>query len=92
MLNGLVEYPDGRKMWYINGNLHRSDGPAVELANGTKMWFHNGQIHRSDGPAIEEADGTKSWWINGKEYSFTDYCIELKLSKEQICELVLHYA
>jgi hypothetical protein len=92
MRNGLVEFPDGTKRWYQNDKRHRIDGPAVERADGTKRWYINGNLHRSDGPAVEYPDGTKMWWINDKEYSFTDYCIELKLSKEQICELVLHYA
>ena len=54
--------------WYYNeqGQLHRTDGPAVEYANGDKEWWVNGQLHRPDGPAIEYASGTKSWWVNGK--------------------------
>ena len=64
----------------------------IERVDGTKYWYQNDKLHRSDGPAIEYPDGTKMWYINGKEYSFTEYCIELNLSKEQICELVLTYA
>ena len=32
---------DGTKHWYLNGNLHREDGPAIEYANGTKYWYLN---------------------------------------------------
>jgi len=56
---------DGTKLWYINGKLHREDGPAVEGADSTKMWFINGVRHREDGPAIEYPSGTKYWYING---------------------------
>jgi len=56
---------DGTKEWWLNGNLHRIDGPAVERANGTKEWWLNDNRHRSDGPAVEYADGTKEWWLNG---------------------------
>jgi hypothetical protein len=29
--------------WYLNGELHREDGPAIERANGTKAWYLNGK-------------------------------------------------
>ena len=32
----------GTKRWYVNGKLHREDGPAVEYANGSKHWYLNG--------------------------------------------------
>ena len=36
-------YSNGDKEWYLNGKLHREDGPAVEYANGTKHWLLNGK-------------------------------------------------
>ena len=27
---------DGSKSWYLNNQLHRKDGPAIERANGSK--------------------------------------------------------
>ena len=36
-----VEFADGRKEWYLHGNLHREDGPAIEYADGSKFWFLN---------------------------------------------------
>lgn len=35
-------YPDGSKFWYLNGNFHREDGPAIEYANVSKFWYLNG--------------------------------------------------
>ena len=32
---------DGNKYWFLNGKLHRVDGPAVEYVNGTKVWWLN---------------------------------------------------
>ena len=32
---------DGSKEWWLNGERHRSDGPAVEMANGRKEWYLN---------------------------------------------------
>jgi len=48
------------------GNLHRTDGPAIEYEDGTKSWYHKGKIHREDGPAIECPNGDKQWWVNGE--------------------------
>ena len=61
-----VVSPNGDKRWYLNGQLHRVDGPAIERANGTREWWLNDKRHRTDGPAIERA-GYKSWWLNGKK-------------------------
>ena len=37
-----VEY-NGDTRWYLNGKLHRVDGPAVEHADGSKEWYLNGK-------------------------------------------------
>ena len=57
---------NGYKFWYINGKLHREDGPAIEWANGYKFWYINGKLHREDGPSIECANGDKSWYLNNQ--------------------------
>ena len=57
----------GSKYWYLNGKLHREDGPAIDWAYGTKEWYLNGKLHREDGPAIEYDNGFKYWYLNGKE-------------------------
>ena len=34
--------------WYVNGNLHRLDGPALTTAGGTKQFYVNGELfHKS---------------------------------------------
>ena len=33
----------GTKGWWLNGERHREDGPAVEYTDGTKVWFLNGE-------------------------------------------------
>jgi hypothetical protein len=33
----------GNKLWYLHGQLHREDGPAVEYFNGINQWFLNGK-------------------------------------------------
>ena len=66
MKNGLNTDSYGNKYWYLNGKLHREDGPAIESANGTKSWYLNGKLHREDGPAVENSDGTKQWYLNNR--------------------------
>lgn len=57
-----------RTRWYMNNELHREDGPAVEFFNGDKSWYKEGKRHREDGPAIENADGSKFWFKEGKRH------------------------
>jgi hypothetical protein len=64
--NGLIIDNDGDKCWYLNDQLHREDGPAIEYVDGHKAWYLNDQLHREDGPAIEYADGDKVWYLHGK--------------------------
>ena len=42
-----------RRYYNSAGQLHRTDGPAVEYSNGDRVWYQNGFLHRIDGPAIE---------------------------------------
>ena len=68
-----VEWSDGTKAWYLNGNLHREDGPAIEDSDGTKHWYLNGLRHREDGPAIEYSYGTKAWYLNGNRLTESEF-------------------
>ena len=33
----------GTKYWYLNGELHREDGPAYESVDGHKVWYYKGK-------------------------------------------------
>jgi hypothetical protein len=61
-------YTNGDKFWYLNGKIHREDGPAVEESDGSKAWYLNGKLDRKDGPATEWATGNKAWYSNGKRH------------------------
>jgi hypothetical protein len=50
------------------GQLHRTDGPAIEYEDGSKEWWVDGKRHREDGPACEYDDGTKQWYLNDKRH------------------------
>ena len=62
----------GTKCYYVNNELHREDGPAIESLNGNKIWFRNGKCHRKDGPAVEFANGKKEWHLNNKCYGYNN--------------------
>ena len=66
MIEYTVKVDNGDKSWYLNGELHREDGPAIEFSNGNKLWYLNGKLHREDGPAVEWSSGDKHWYLNGK--------------------------
>jgi hypothetical protein len=68
-------YADGRKCWFLNGQRHREDGPAVERSNGDNSWWLNGELHREDGPAVVDSYGDKYWYLNG------EYLTEEKFNK-----------
>ena len=63
---GVVEDKHNNVAYYLNGKIHRTDGPAVEQSNGDKEWYLNSYIHREDGPAVERSNGTKEWYLNGQ--------------------------
>jgi len=70
LLNNVEVITDelNNKKWYLNGKLHRENGPAIEWQNGDKIWYINGRRHREDGPAVEYDNGDKVWYVNGKRH------------------------
>src|ERR1700691_2444848 len=63
---GIVEDGYGTIVYYLNGELHREDGPAVIWKDGRFKYFLNGKIHREDGPAAIHLNGIIEYCINGK--------------------------
>ena len=58
---------DGNGTWYeLDGQYHRSDGPAMIWNSGSKSWWCNGNLHRLDGPAVIHNNAGEEWWVNGK--------------------------
>ena len=62
----VIRASSGTYSWWMNGQRHRTDGPAVEWSCGSKEWFHHGTAHRADGPAVEWSNGDVEWWLNGE--------------------------
>ena len=70
------------------GQLHRTDGPAVEYTNGSKEWYINGKLHREHGPAIILGNGAKWWFLDNIEYTEEEHQEELiKLKLERLKNL-----
>ena len=70
-----------RRYYNTAGQLHRTDGPAIEDAGGTRYWYQNGLLHRTDGPAIISKTGVSSFWLNGeymtkREYNCAVRCVK----------------
>jgi len=63
------------KRWFLNGKIHREDGPAVVWADGSKFWFIDDKRHRDDGPAVVWSTGTKEWWLNGRKYIWDEFIL-----------------
>ncbi len=40
---GIIEWADGDKEWYRNGEYHREDGPAIIRASQSKEWWLDGK-------------------------------------------------
>ena len=58
-----------RKYHNSAGQLHRTDGPAIEYPNGAKFWVQNGMLHRTNGPAVVYTNNELQWWIHGEHMS-----------------------
>ena len=78
-------FKNGDKEWRLHGELHREDGPAIELANGDKSWWLHGKIHRNNGPAMEIANGNKLWFLHGKLHREDGPAIESANNVKQWC-------
>lgn len=72
------EWPNGSKSWYLDGKLHREDGPAVERSDGSKAWYLCGkelseEAHRRAVAELRNPDpcNGRVVEIDGKAYRLT---------------------
>jgi hypothetical protein len=61
--DGLTETLSGQQ-WYLNGFLHREDGPAFCLPQ-CEEWYFEGYLHRIGAPALTRF-GDRYWMVKGK--------------------------
>lgn len=74
-ING-PHFESGHLFWYLKGNLHREDGPAIEMLWGDKCWYKHNKRHRTDGPAEEYSNGNKKWYQNDNLHRIDGPAIE----------------
>jgi hypothetical protein len=83
-------YDNGDVMWFMDDELHREGGPAVEHVSGGKEWYRYGKCHREDGPACEWVNGDKEWYLNNKKLTEAEHAEKtnpaVEMTVEQICE------
>jgi hypothetical protein len=79
----------GTVAYYLNGELHREDGPAIEMKDGRKAYYLNGLRHRIDGPAIEYLDVYKKWWLNDVELTEEEHTRLVNLPEDELIILTL---
>ena len=54
---------DGDKFHFLNDQLHREDGPAVEYYSGNKFWYLNGKrINCSNQEEFKRLLKLKAFW------------------------------
>lgn len=64
----------GLHQHYVNGYIHRLDGPAVINSHRqTEFWFRFGMLHREDGPAMDysipaDSHHVLGYYLNNKRY------------------------
>ena len=71
-----IEFEDLSKVYYVDGKLHRTDGPAIIGKNSkyltiSERYYVDGKLHRTDGPAeiLCDDSGIKEYeryYIDGK--------------------------
>lgn len=83
MKQGLHITKEGIEEWYLNDQLHRTNGPAVKHTNGNQTWYLNGKLHITDGPAIEWSYHENSYYLMNKKLTYTDW---LEKRKEYIIQ------
>ena len=88
----LTKLVDGTQTWWKDGELHRTDGPAIESSNGHCEWWKDGKLHRLDGPAIERRNGSVEWYVDHKHIRFPyEFQKVTGMSDEEIFVLILKY-
>lgn len=40
-----IRFLPGTKLWYLNGNIHREDGCAVQIHDGRNEWWLEGKLY-----------------------------------------------
>jgi len=58
-VDGMHTNGNGTTRWFLNGERHREDGPAIEYADGDKYWYLNGEQVTMEDVLTKEQ---QFWW------------------------------
>ena len=72
MVEKKIDPANGTIRYFLDGVLHREDGPAAIYPNGTKEYYKHGVLHRLDGAALIHKYGTETWYKDGKIHRDSD--------------------
>ncbi len=82
----------GTRRWYLDGHVHREDGPAVIYLNGEEWWCQQSKIHREGGPAYTNNNGQIEWWLDHETYTLKQYVKRLYGNSEEATAFILKWA
>jgi hypothetical protein len=63
-----IEWVNGGKFWYRDGELYREDGPAIEWSIDEKERYKGCKFHMEHSPAVELPRDENAWYLNGGDY------------------------
>jgi hypothetical protein len=70
----LERIDDPTMIWYVDGKIHRENGPAIDSPKYT-FWYLHDKLHREDGPAIEYKihPFQKVWFLYNKKVTEAEF-------------------
>ena len=70
----------GVERWFLNGQRHRLDGPAIKDIHNNESWYIDDKLHRIGGAALSNNKGEKQYYCYGKSYS--------KIKHDLLCDIM----
>jgi hypothetical protein len=80
---GTAELIYGSKFHFLNGEIHREDGPAIEYFDGNWSWFDHGKMHRVSGPAAKVSESKYEWWLDGKRVTPNEVFDKMNIEQKE---------
>jgi hypothetical protein len=83
-----VIWDNGNTTYYLDGERHRTDGPASSdyryTETGYHEWRRHGKIHRTDGPAVEYQSNSRQrpaqqYWLNNERMTYEKWLEEREI-------------
>lgn len=76
--SGPAVYGKSYQAWYVNGLLHRLDGPAITNSDGSTMWYRDNKLHCESGPAASwPSKNHFEFYLEGIQYSEEEFNLKM---------------